>query len=273
MDLETVRQFRPAVDRADLALLDAFTIPVAGGSHLYGYPDDSLDALLDLTTFDWPTIVVHHDEATGDDELEIGATCTLAELSRLPARPGWAAHPLFFQCCTALLGSFKVWNVATVGGNIATSLPAGPMTSLTAGLDAYALIWSADAERTLPVAELVTGNATNALATGEVIRSLHVPADSLRSRTGFRQRALSPLGRSGAVVVGRLAPSGAFVVTVTAATTHPVQLRYESLPGADTLATDVGDIDAWFTDPHGAADWRRAVSTVLAEEIRIELAS
>ena len=27
----------------------------------------------------------------------------------------------------------------------------------------------------------------------------------------------------------------------------------------------------WFTDPHGAADWRRAVVGVLAEEIRAEL--
>ena len=51
------------------------------------------------------------------------------ELSRLPAQDGWAAYPLIWQCVNSLLGSFKVWNVATVAGNICMALPAGPMTS------------------------------------------------------------------------------------------------------------------------------------------------
>ncbi|MDT7569507.1 MAG: hypothetical protein QOG76_8131, partial [Pseudonocardiales bacterium] len=28
----------------------------------------------------------------------------------------------------------------------------------------------------------------------------------------------------------------------------------------------------WFDDPHGAPDWRRAVTLLLAEEVRAELA-
>jgi len=35
--------------------------------------------------------------------------------------PQWAAAPLIRQCCNALLGSFKVWNAATVGGNMCAS--------------------------------------------------------------------------------------------------------------------------------------------------------
>ena len=61
------------------------------------------------------------------------------------------------------------------------------------------------------------------------------------------------------------------MLTVTAGTVRPVQLRYDSLPDAGILAHGIAAIDCWFTDAHGAADWRRAMSGVLGEEIRAEL--
>ena len=44
-----------------------------------------------------------------------------------------------------------------------------------------------------------------------------------------------------------------------------------ALPDAAVLQADVAALATWFTDPHGAADWRRAVSALLAVEIRDEL--
>jgi CO/xanthine dehydrogenase FAD-binding subunit len=203
------------------------------------------------------------------------ADTQLAHAQPAQGGAGWAAHPLFYQCCTALFGSFKVWNVATAGGNICTALPAGPMTSLFAALDAEALIWRPDGrDIRMPVARLVTGDTTTALESGDVLRSLHIPMRSLNSRTAYRKIALSALGRSGAVLIGRLDPiDGTFVLTVTAATVRPEQLRFTRLPEAGELHEALGGIDSWFTDAHGAADWRLAVSRVLAEEIRAELAT
>ncbi|HEY0240035.1 MAG TPA: oxidoreductase, partial [Friedmanniella sp.] len=152
-------------------------------------------------------------------------------------------------------------------------LPAGPMTSLAAGLDADVLVWCPDGtDRRLPAASFVTGNTTNDLRPGEVLRAVEVPADALASRTAYRKLALSPIGRSGVVLIARLAPSGAFVLTITAGTVRPVQLRYAALPDRSVLQADVEAVDAWFTDAHGAADWRRAVSVVLGLEILDELA-
>jgi CO/xanthine dehydrogenase FAD-binding subunit len=271
MDLNTVLTITPARHRDDLRALGAGVAPLAGGSDLFADPQTRLTGLVDLQTLAWPALTVTTDDA-GESSLEIAATCTIAELSRLEAAPGWAAHPLFFQCCTALYGSFKIWNVATVGGNLCTALPAGPMTTLAAALDAEVLVWRADGgDEWMPAAEFVTGNTTSVLHQGDVLRSIHLPAATLGSRTAFRKIALSPLGRSGAVLVGRADPAGAFVLTVTAGTVRPVQLRYEALPSASVLARDLAGIDAWFTDAHGAADWRRAVSGVLGEEIRREL--
>jgi CO/xanthine dehydrogenase FAD-binding subunit len=267
VDLNTVTAIRPARTRADLAALDGRTGVLAGGSWLFSEPQDHLRALVDITTLGWPAVTEH---AGG---LSLAATCTLTEIARLSDRLDCTAAPLFRLACTALHGSFKVWHVATIGGNLCASLPAGPMTSLAAGLDADVVLWRADgSDAVLPAAAFVTGNKTNALRPGDVLRSVEFRADALASRTAFRKIALSPLGRSGAVLVGRLAPDGRFVLTVTAATLRPVQLRYPTLPDAATLDADVAAITAWFTDPHGAADWRRAVSRLLAEEIRAELA-
>ncbi|TAJ48895.1 MAG: FAD-binding molybdopterin dehydrogenase [Herbiconiux sp.] len=266
MDLNTISRIVPARTRADLAPLDARTAPLAGGSWLFSEEQDHLTGLIDLMTFGWPSLTLT------PDGLTVAATCTLAELAALPDDQGWPAHPLFFQCCTALLGSFKVWNVATVGGNICASLPAGPMTSLFSGLGADALVWRSDgSDERIPVAAFVTGNGTNQLQPGDILRALLVPLTSLQARTAYRKIALSPLGRSGAVIVGRLDADGAFTLTVSGATLHPEQLVYRTVPDAATLSSDVGAIASWFTDPHGAADWRRAVSTVLALEILEEL--
>jgi CO/xanthine dehydrogenase FAD-binding subunit len=253
-------------ERADLAGMGPRSAVIGGGSWVFSLPHDHLDELLDLQGFGWEPYRLT------DDGLSIAATCTLAELAAMPDA-GHAAHPLFFQCCTALLGSFKIWNVATVGGNIANALPAGPMTSLAAALDAAALVWRADGSDALvPVAELVTGNMSTTLGHGDVIRSIEFPAAALESRTAFRKTALSPLGRSGAVVIGRIGSDGALVLTVTAATVRPEVLRFDAVPTASALGERIDGIASWFTDPHGAADWRHAVVRVLADEILAELA-
>ena len=268
MDLSTVTRIIPARTRSDLIALGPTVVPLAGGSELFADPRAHLRALVDLQTLGWPALTIT------EDGLEIAATCTLAELSRLPMQAGWAAHPLFYQCCTALFGSFKVWNVATVGGNLATSLPAGPMITLAVALDAELLVWRGDgSDEVVPARQFVTGNMTNALAANDVLRSIRVPLTSLQATTAYRKIALSPLGRSGAVLAGRVDADGDFVLTVTAATLRPVQLRYSALPTAHVLARDINTIDCWFTDAHGAADWRRAMGLLLGEEIRAELAA
>ncbi|MBG6058471.1 CO/xanthine dehydrogenase FAD-binding subunit [Cryobacterium sp. MP_M5] len=267
MDLNTVLTVSSARSRDDLAALGPTVVPLAGGSDLFGEPQTHLTGLVDLQTLGWEPLTVTA------DGLDIAATCTIAELSRLPEAIGLAAHPLFFQCAAALYGSFKIWNVATVGGNLCASLPAGPMTALAGALDGEVLLWRADgSDERLRAVDFVTGNQANRLEPGDVLRSIFLPGSTLVSRTAFRRIALSPLGRSGTLLIGRADADGGFVLTVTAGTVHPVQLRYDSAPSASALARDIAAIDSWFTDAHGAADWRRAVSGVLGEEIRAELA-
>ena len=99
------------------------------------------------------------------------------------SRPlGYApAAALARQCCHALLGSFKVHNVATVGGNICLSLPAGPMTSLASALDGMVLLRGpGGTRRGLPAADFVTGDGRNELRAGELLTHVWLPPAPLR---------------------------------------------------------------------------------------------
>jgi len=242
---------------------------LAGGTFLFSEPQPGLSRLLDLRAFGWPAL------RAGPAGLEIAATCTLAELFRLPARQ-WRAGPLIGQCCHALLGSFKVWNAATVGGNLCLALPAGPMISLTAALDGNCTVWGRDgAARQLPVADFVTGAGRTVLAPGELLRSIHLPARALACETSFRQISLSPLGRSATVVIGRRSPAdGSVVITLTAATVAPLQLRFGGLPApGELLAAIRAAQPCYHDDVHGSPAWREATARQLATEVLAELAA
>ncbi|MBD5786952.1 FAD binding domain-containing protein [Cellulosimicrobium terreum] len=285
MDMNTITDLVPTVDPADWREGDAW---LAGGTVLFSYGSQTLRRLLDVTTAGWPALTVT------DDGLEIAATCTVAELygfddsaSAAAVRGTWTALDLVRPCCDAFVASFKIWNTSTVGGNVCTSLPAGPMTSLTAALDGVAEVWGpGGSRRTQPVAELVTGDMRNTLAPGELLRAIRIPERALRSRTAFRRLSLSNLGRSGVLVIGRLDPPddargpGELVLTVTASTRRPVQLRFAagSYPSADELVDALDRMVAaagpdalWHDDIHGLPAWRRDMTYRLAEEIRTEL--
>ena len=226
MDLDTITDYRPAPG----TIWQPGDAWLGGGTWLFSEPQPGLRRLLDLRGFGWAPL---SERRSG---LEIAATCTIAELARWrPASPrtgpaAWAAVPLLRQCCAALLASFKVQNMATVGGNLCLALPAGAMTSLAASLDATATVWSPDGGvREVPATSFVTGPGTTVLGPGELLRSVTLPDPSLRSRTAFRQASLSRMGRSAALVTGRTSGPG-LVITVTAATPRPVQLRFPGRP-------------------------------------------
>ena len=272
MDITTVTSYRVARSRDDLALTPGEVV-LAGGTWLMSEPQPDTTGFVDVTMLGWPDLEVT------DAGLRIGATCTIARLvawaegrDKTAPPADWTALPMIPDAANALLASFKIWNTATVGGNVCRSFAAGAMVSLAAGLDGVAEIWTPDGgERFQPVAEFVTGNGTNTLAPGEVLRAVFLPASALRSRALLRKIALAELGRSGAVVTGRVDEDGTAVFVITAATLTPTVLRYDRLPQTAALADAVAAASGYYTDPLGTADWRRGVSGVLAERIRTEL--
>ena len=278
MDMNTIEAVVRTTDPAQWRDGDAW---LAGGTVLFSYGSyafgpQPLTRLLDLGDAGWTPITVT------DDGIELAATCTIAELYKLPVSPAaagrsWPGLDLVRACCDSFVASFKIWNMSTVGGNLCTSLPAGPIISLCAGLDGTATILGpGGTSRRVPVADFITGDATNCLAPGELLCSVHLPASALASRVAFRRLSLSNLGRSGALLIGRLDGGTSLVLTVTAATKRPVQLRFDGLPDPDRLAAALDDaipVELYHDDIHGLPAWRRDMTYRLAEELRAELAA
>jgi CO/xanthine dehydrogenase FAD-binding subunit len=270
MDLTTITALVAPRTRKDLSGWRAGDAWLAGGTWLFSEPQPDLARLIDLTRLGWPP------HAIDEDGLRLAAPCTIAQLDRLDLPAAWTAAPLVGQCCRALLGSFKVWTMATVGGNLCMALPAGPMIALAAALDGTCVLWGADgSERRLSVLDFVRGPQETALRPGEVLRRIDLPAAALRRRSAFRRVSLSPNGRSGALLIGTRDPDGAVALTVTASTRRPVRIPSAAMPEAEALEEAVAAAipDAlYYDDPHGAPDWRRHMTFLLAEEIRRELA-
>jgi hypothetical protein len=65
------------------------------------------------------------------------------------------------------------------------------------------------------------------------------------------------------------------LLTITAGTTRPLRLAFDSMPDADELAHRIGEIpdELWFDDPNGSPDHRRHLAGHYAEEIRNEFTS
>jgi CO/xanthine dehydrogenase FAD-binding subunit len=269
MDLNTITEVTRPRARADLPVWAAGDAWLAGGTWLFSEPQVHLSRLIDLTDLKWPAITIDA------NALSIAATCTVAQLDAFACPPDWLAAPLIGQCCRAFLASFKIWKTATVGGNLCMSLPAGPMISLTSALDGVCTIWQAGGgERKIAAADFVTGNQTNVLATGDLLRQIDLPLAALRRRSAFRQISLTPVGRSAALLIGSLTTEGMFLLTITASTRRPVRLSFAKRPDAagmrDAILQGIPD-DLYHDDVHGKPYWRKQMTLRLAEDIRSEL--
>lgn len=269
MNLNTIVEVKRPKSVAEIEWRDGHAF-LGGGTWLFSEPQVNTDTLVDLEHFAWPALTVT------PSGLEIAATCRIVELHDFKGPPEWRAVPLFDQCIDAFLMSFKIWNAATVGGNVCMSLPAGAMVSLTAALEGVCTLWPRDGEpRQVPVVDFVTGMHTNVLGKGELLRSIFLPAAALKKRFAMRQVSLTHFGRSAALIVATVGDKGDdFLLTVSAATPRPVHLRFARTPSAGELRQAIDarlPADAWFDDVHGSAPYKRHVTFYLAEQIRAEL--
>ena len=271
MDLNTITEIQRPSRLEDLKDWQNGHAYLAGGTWLFSEPQVNTHTLIDLETLKWPSLT-----ATAEG-LEIAATCRVIELEKFVAPAEWLAAPLISKCCHSFLASFNIWNEATVGGNIVMSLPAGPMTSLTASLEGVITLWLRGGEpRSMPVTDFVTGNHQNVLQPGELVRSIFLPAHALKKQHAFRRFTLTHLGRSETLIVGTRCPEhGEFVLTITASTLRPMQFAFQGIPTAAEMSTAIDGIplDQFLSDTHGSPEHRQHLTYYFSEQIRQELSA
>ena len=117
MDLNTVTEVRRPARPEDVKEWNRGYAWLAGGTWLFSEPQVNTNTLIDIESFNWPSLTAN---AEG---LEIAASCKVVELDRFAGPTEWVAVPLLSECCHSFLASFKIWNEATVGGNICIAMP------------------------------------------------------------------------------------------------------------------------------------------------------
>jgi CO/xanthine dehydrogenase FAD-binding subunit len=152
------------------------------------------------------------------------------------------------------------------------------MISLTAALEGVITLWPRSGEpRRVSVVDFVTGDHQNVLAPGELLRSIFLPAHALRKKFTFRRFTLTHIGRSEALLIGTRCPDrGEILLTITAATVRPVQLRFKGIPAAEELKRAIDDavpFSMYLDDTHGSPAHRKHLTHYFAEQIRSDLSS
>ena len=111
-----------------------------------------------------------------------------------PRPPTGVRRRCFASAADALLASFKIWNAATVGGNICMSLPAGPMISLTVALEGDLHAVAARRRSRARCRRSTSSPATTptCCAPGELLRSIHLPGSALSQALRVPPRLAHP---------------------------------------------------------------------------------
>jgi len=256
MLLREVGYARPETVEDALALLGELegSRALAGGQTLINVMKAraaSPDALVDLNRVE----ALKGVSVRGDGALELGAMTTYTELLASKAA---AARPILAEVC-ATIADVQVRNRGTLGGNVCSSDPTNHLPPLFAALGAEFTIVGPDGERTVPSEEFFLGVYMTAVAPGELLTRIVVPAGRA---DGF---AAVTIGREGTCIVNVAASLEAGPrIAVGCVDAVPVVLLPGSAdPEAAARAVRDADIDPP-SDVHASGDYRRRLAEVLA---------
>jgi CO/xanthine dehydrogenase FAD-binding subunit len=170
-----------SVEEAVAALARPGARALAGGTDLLPQMSEGrrqVASVVDLKRVAEATAV----EVAADGSIRIGAAASCARVARDPAiardLPGLA------EACR-LVGSLQIQTRASLGGNVCNASPSADTTPILLALAAEVEVAGAGGRRRLALPDFVTGPGRTALAEGEMLVALHVPARAPRSAARY----------------------------------------------------------------------------------------
>ncbi len=121
-----------------------------------------------------------------DGRIEIGALVRHAQAERSPEI---ARHVPLFASAIPHIGHPAIRNRGTIGGSIAFADPAAELPACLVALDGEVDVAGRQGRRTIKAADFFKGLFETALAPGEVLTAVRVPATDAGARCGFAEFA------------------------------------------------------------------------------------
>jgi aerobic carbon-monoxide dehydrogenase medium subunit len=259
MLLAEVEYARPSTVEDAVRLLSAHdgARPLAGGQTLTNVMKARAaapDVLVDLNDLEELRQI-----SRIDGGLELGAMVTLSELIRSPDA---AEARAILPEVAAQIADVQVRNRGTIGGNICSNDPTNHLPPVVAALGATMTIRGRDGERTVTSEEFFLGVYMTAVAPGELLTKITVPAAAGAAGDGF---ASVPIGRDGTCICNAAASveDGQARIALGCVAAVPVVLNTAADEAAVREAVRGADLDPP-SDVHASADYRRHLTEVVA---------
>jgi len=211
-----------------------------------------------------------------DGHVRIGAVTPLStiEKNEIVARKLPALHEALHA-----MAAIAVRNMATIGGNLCNSSPAGDTIPPLTVYGAEVVLTSRRGERQLPVDEFITGPGRNVLASDELLTEVIVPLPKDGSGAAFQKKtrvkadiskinvAIS-LNREGGLVKDCCIALGSVGPTVVRAPQAEESLKGKAFSekalreAAQMVAAGIKPID----DNRSTAEYRKEIAMVIVED-------
>ena len=209
-----------------------------------------------------------------DGALEIGAMTSLAAIIRHGGlRSGW---PLLAEAA-GRVATPAIRSTATLGGNLCYAEAASDPAPALLCLDAVARVADSTAERVVPIGDFFTGFYETAVAKGEILTGVRVPAAPSSARSGYvkfcpRSAEDKPLVGVAALLVLdaarrvgeiRIGLAGAAPTPMRARRAEAIVMGQEPTDRAIRATAEAAAAEAQpLSDLMGSADYRREMIRV-----------
>jgi len=214
----------------------------------------SPDVLVDLNRLEELRAI-----SVSGDTLELGAMATYAQI--MGSSEVQVARPILCVV-VAQIADVQVRNRGTIGGNACSSDPTNHLPPLLVALDASFTIRGSNGERTVAASDFFLGVYMTAVAEGELLVSISIPA-SANAADGFDAVTI---GREGTCIVSAAAclSNGGARIALGCVDAVPVLVEVEGIePDAVRAAVAAAGLDPP-SDVHGSGDYRRHLAEVCA---------
>jgi CO/xanthine dehydrogenase FAD-binding subunit len=213
--------------------------------------------------------------------LKIGAT---ALLSNVATHPDILKHYPAVAAAALETANVQIRNMGTVAGNLCNAAPSADNAPTLLAMNADVVIRGADGERRLPLDQFFKGPGQNALATGEILTAIHVPAPVAGSGVSYKHISARGKVDISAVCVGvmvNMAANGCKDVRIFLGAVGPIPMRAlkaESLVRGKALTEEIieaageaaSDESQPITDVRSSEDYRKRMVAVLTRRALTE---
>jgi CO/xanthine dehydrogenase FAD-binding subunit len=236
---------------------------LAGGTWMFAQAQPQIKTLVDMQALGWAEVEI------ASDGMAIGATCTLSQLLQVRYPPQWHGIAALHRAVHEL-ASFKVQNVATIGGNLCLALPAGTFAPALVALNAtYHLLSLNGSTREVSAAMFQTGDRQTILQPGEVLRKIWIPAEKLHWQVDYQRICVATAGLAIAIVVVAHNPQTRHTrIVIGAAIPAPQLIILEQVPSSASLAAVLDmhlPLSRFVDDEQASAVYRRHVTLTMAQ--------